>query len=256
MRSLDRQLVSEPSLLAPHFLRECERRARAGPASAQSAVAVAALTWERQERWRELLDSARTRLDLHGPAGSNVWLDAPSGGWLASMSPNFAVREPAGADRQSEGLEERISVSFIPKQAVTRIFERALRQATAAWPGYFSLRAELEGERMTAEPSGGGHGLRGALPGSPLASASGASSQSSFGGWDLSGLDGRVAPPMESERLWPPSFSLNVYLGDPAALYARQRQRSVWFGGLILAVAAAAVTGTSGRAGPSFANIN
>ena len=68
-------------------------------------------------------------------------------------------------------------------------------------------------------------------------------SESGLGGSDLSGLVGTVAPPAEGSSVWPPSLSLSVYLVDPVALYARQRQRTVWFGGLILAVAAAAVTG-------------
>ncbi len=58
----------------------------------------------------------------------------------------------------------------------------------------------------------------------------------------IPGRDLNLGAPFE---LWPqhPTCTISVYLADPAALYARQRQRTLWIGSLIVAAAVTACLG-------------
>jgi signal transduction histidine kinase len=101
-------------------------------------------------------------------------------------------------------------------------------------PPYFTLTAELEGEPVLE-----GHSKTAdSKPAPLLASVSGT----------LSNLVIRPLAAPETaagpERTLPEiRFRLGMLLVDPAALYARQRQRAWWFGGFIVAAAGVAMLG-------------
>jgi signal transduction histidine kinase len=237
--SLRHQLSAAPSLLCAYFIAELERRAQTAPAPVPRAVRALAEQWQYQERLRALIRQLRERVTIQGFVATNLWLDTPAGRWLAMLNPNSPDSGGNTPEQPVTMTNQLSSVRFYPKAVLQRAFEEGLREVGAVYPSYFGLRLELEREGLPVasfSPHIGSAAL--------LATASGVlNATSSPRVNDSKGAEAlRAGPEIES---FPgrPRFTLGIYLVDPQALYARQRQRTLWFGAFILAVAGVAVIG-------------
>ena len=234
--------VWQPSLLTPHFLDETRRLAQGAPA-AENAVRILQQRWQQQEGVRELLRHLRRRVELTGTIGSNVWFDAPSGRWLAVFRRGLA-RDPAASEENPvPGTNSVTMLRLFPKQVVQQAFVEGAASVTL--PPYFALRGELEGEPLLVGPPENAK-VQGRIP-SLLAAASGkivhpgTNASTPTDSPDIADI--AEAAPRIGSASGSLQFQLAVHLADPAALFARQRQRAIWFGAFILAVTAAALVG-------------
>lgn len=214
--SLRDQMLSAPSLLCPYFIGELERRARTAPQSVQATIRALAELWQYQERLRGIVGQMRRSGAFSGLTPTNGWFDANGARWWAVFEPDLArSTTPTPATNRVNSLR------LYPKVVLQQAFQEALREVNPSHPPYFGLGITLEGEAMPVpEPR-----VAKTEPTTLLATVSDTISE-------------RKEPGSAGPR-----FTLGIHLIDPAALYARQRQRTVWFGALILAAAGAAVLG-------------
>ncbi|MHC1765963.1 MAG: sensor histidine kinase [Verrucomicrobiia bacterium] len=221
--------ILRPSLLTPGFLAEAARLAESSPAAVQ---AISALTsaWERQEELRTLLTDLGEQVELEGLPSAVAWFDSGPDRWFAVLAPEQPDAQLAG--ELNFGTNWATAISFYPKRTLVDAFNQV--QPAASLPPYFAVTAELEGEPVLERHSK----TADSKPAPVLALISGT----------LSNLVIRPLAPSEtaagSDRSVPEiRFRLGMLLVDPAALYARQRQRALWFGGFILAAAGVAMLG-------------
>jgi signal transduction histidine kinase len=272
------QVLVAPSLFTPGFLDETERLAQKAPTNVQRAVRALRDCWAQQERLAALLRWVERRQSLGDPIATNLWVGPASNRWLAVLV-SSGVRPSSDAETQereahldtaevlargevaaaedsrtpmdrketldgaSDNLPAATSIRFFPKVLVEWAFTEALREARSAIPAHLSLRMELEGEALSVFPS-------------PTVAGSASEAAQLLAAREGAVVLPAVAPPDHTaEDTSPPAsgglapspsllaFSLRLHLSDPAALYARQRQRTLWFGGLIVASALTAVIG-------------
>jgi signal transduction histidine kinase len=230
-----RRQVDAPSLLTPRFLSEAERLVRTGPRPALEAVRAMQRDWERQEGVRKLVRQLQGRPWLAGVRMTNLWIRIDAQPWLATFRPDDP-KLASGSSRKLVGTNGT-AVTFFPKPILERAFGDALLEPGVTIPPYFALRLELEGEPLT-------------LP-APQASRDNPSRRLAAMAGSLSLASGQgapgVGPPAAGVALelvpGAPTFALSLDLADPASLYARQRQRTLWFGAVILTAALAALIG-------------
>lgn len=235
LQTVERQLTVAPSLLCPYFIAECEQRADSAPEEVKGAVPALRKIWKREERLRELVAAMRERVGDVKSLTANVWLTVASNRWLAVPHPNRFERRSPLSGEVVPVHEGATLISFFPKPALEQMFEEALRANTSGWPSYLAINPELEGESMSVPAAG-----------DTLASQAGAMNASvSLMVTELDPAGNHSEWTREEHPAWaaPPRFALTACLPAPGELYARQRTRSLWFGGLITAVAATAVVG-------------
>lgn len=236
-----RDLVfTAPSTLTPVLLEQAKQMAQRASPEVQASRDALEQCWQHQERFRALMRKIRQRQSLAGQVTTNLWVDALSNRWLVVLGPRQAHQVVPPAAGATGGAEPLRQIRFFPKAIAEQAVREALRQAQAVVPPSFGVRAELEGAEVPLPPLIGGAAVKAGAP--LLASMSGRLSLPVVE--RARGLTPTNPPPVESD-LFPegPAFALTVHLSDPAAFYARQTQRSLWFGALIIAVAAAAVIG-------------
>lgn len=233
------QLFESPSLLCSYFLADAERRVRADVEDRQIAVRALKEAWSYQERWQSLVTALLRQIDIDGGITSNFWFNAESNRWLAVLRPSLWAG-PASVNGEPVSQTNRVtSISFFPAALLDHLFGAVVRDAAGSWPAYFELRAELEGQPMAGAHLGKFGDASSALLAKSAGVVSGAATEILNPGQGAPGRSG-----LESVS-WPsqPRFLLSVFLADPAALYARQNERSLWFSGLIVAVAGVALMG-------------
>jgi signal transduction histidine kinase len=191
----------------------------------------------------------------------------PRGAASISIAP--AAAAPGVAGRLAE-------LRVYPKVVLERAFVRAIRATRVAVPGYFSLTAALEGEpldlggfraALPGTPASAGRlegkpldssGLRAARPGAArvLAEVQDHLTQSGLV-LPVEAMPGETSFPTRPSRgIEPmsgrPQWVLRLCLADPARLFAQQRQRTLLFGGLIVASTLAAVFGLAAARGAFY----
>jgi signal transduction histidine kinase len=227
---------SAPSLLTEYLLAKAAQAAEKEPVAIREALRALAQDWEGKQKVRSLVQLLRTRTELRGPIATNLWLETPSGRYLALVAPGTNQQRTVVSGEANTTTNRITVISFYPKPVVEQAFTEALRETGLALPAYFALQAELEGEPLAVSTPPWRAGAD-----RVLATASGELGQPDQPQGNTSGPVeiGQEGEPRPSH----PRFRLAIGLADPAALYARQRQRTLWFGALILAVASTAVAG-------------
>jgi signal transduction histidine kinase len=230
------QVYQAPSSLIPYFLIDADRRVHDGPADMREAVHALQRDWNHLERERQLLCDLQGQLVLNGILTTNVWFTAASIRWLAMLEPNWIEQHTTADGKPVVTSNEVTAIHFFPRPVVAVAIEDALREAGAAVPPYFTFQVEVAGESFASPREARVSKL------APLAQATGSLALLVARGISLPGEQIQEGPEFEAMPSHPP-FLLSLYLSDPAALYALQRQRTLWFGALVLAVALTAVIG-------------
>jgi signal transduction histidine kinase len=242
LRTLGNQITNAPCVLTSYFLAQAEARALNSPGAPFEAVRALWQVWDRQEAERALLGYVRQRLSPTGVRPTNFWLDATSGRWLVMVQSAGHPGVQEAADPALAFTPGTLVVRFFPKEAVEQAFAKALRDTASALPGYFTLRVSLVDEpldlpNLNQVPAPAGQVA-------PLAQAVGTLTNLLE---RAGGYIGKSEPLSEGPRLEDipthPAYTMSVCLSNPALLYSRQRQRTLWFGALILGVALTACIG-------------
>lgn len=226
VQALARVVKDAPSVLVPYFIEQMKRALEHGPGNLQQAVFKIEQLWKHEERQRKVLRALLERLGTPVPPVTNLWFDDENSRWLALIHPVKAVTRSVQFDSISTTTNEWFGVRLFEKSIVENAFADALQNSGVVLPKYFTLRAELLNEPLqlgsVAYPSAS----------LPIARIAGTLSQ-------------RLKSENSEAEAMPgqPGFALSAYLSNPATLYARQQQRTFWFGGLIMAVTLAAVLG-------------
>jgi signal transduction histidine kinase len=214
-------LVQEPTALTPLLL---DRMKTLAPPTGRAAAAPWRRRWERDEVARALFAGAVTEWRRSGfvnvsvpnhPALSESYLAAPL--WV-HLKETAADTTLASACPQQSWLLTRYSPSPLVLRfyawtecEITNLAERICSDMPAM-PPYFAIALTLGGRTV---PSDSGDTL----------------------------LAERAATGRATTGAPEPRLAASVFLSDPAALYARQRQRTWWFLALVLAAATTAGVG-------------
>jgi signal transduction histidine kinase len=228
------------SLLLPELLNQA--RALIGQApQPRELLDPAERLWSAQARLGRIVSSLE---HLGWPQeATNLWVEAMGRRWFCALG------RAGGAPGPARGLAE---LRVYPKAVLERALVRAIRAAPVAVPGYFSLTAELDGEPL--DPGG----LRAARPGAArvLAEVQEPLAQSGLV-LPVEAMGGETSSPARPRRALEPmpggaQWVLRLCLADPARLFAQQRQRTLLFGGLIVASALAALVGLAAARGAFY----
>lgn len=197
----------EASVFSPHLISEAQRAAgtRAGTSK---QIAVLQGRWEADEKARAVL---RSFLEQHPPG---TWTNGLF--WAGAAGQQFLL---------ALNLESPTRLVIFPQAIVDTALSQAANQSGLLLPGYAQAALDLGGKEMLLGENGFSMVSNSiALP--LLGEASGALS------YFLYPFTANAYP-----------IRLRVFLADRAALYARQRERTLLFGAMILAAALAALAG-------------
>jgi signal transduction histidine kinase len=272
--------LDEPSLLTPQFLSELESLvAEHGGKTAQfrPAISAAQAIWRTQERLHEIAELVRDRKLFRADVATNFWLDSASGSWFCRVNSGQILLP----ERNSEGTwilktNSVMGLWVYPKALIASLVGRLVRESGVAVPEYVNLSVELEHvslglrhppsidfeavptaaevwsrpDRHGRSTRQAGYYLTGTLddnasrPVAILAETMGrfATLPKSWTTENASGEEPRPFAQFE-ETPFKPEFKVQIYLTDPELLFAQQRQRTLLFGGLILASTLTACVG-------------
>jgi len=256
------------SLLLPELLNQARALIDKAP-QPKELLDPAEKLWSAQAR----LGRIAWGLEQHGwpQEATNLWVEAMGRRWFCVLAlPDAAITPTptptpnpfppgaapissaptaAAAPGAARGVAE---LRIYPKVALERAFVRAIRATRVAVPGYCSLTAALEGEPLDSS------GFRAARPGAArvLAEVQDHLAQSSLG-LPAEPMPGETSSPTRPSRgIEPmssrPQWVLRLCLADPARLFAQQRQRTLLFGGLIVASTLAAISGLAAARGAFY----
>jgi len=232
------------SLLLPELLNRARALIDQAP-QPKELLAPAERLWSAQAR----LARIAWAVAQHGwpPEATNLWVEAMGCRWFCVLGMvGGATNAPAVGGSSPGAARGAAELRAYPKVVIERAFVRAIRATRIAVPGYFSLTAGLEGEPLDLS------GFRPARPGAArvLAEVQDQLARSS------PVLPAEAVPAESSSPTEPPSsrphWVLRLCLADPAGLFAQQRQRTLLFGGLIVASTLAAIFGLAAARGAFY----
>ena len=249
------QVLSEPSPLIPILLDQLAALAdtntppqpgvtAAGISGAdtnsplQASVRAWQTLWNARLKLYEIADTIRRTGKLQGVTTANFWIEQDRTRWLCILNPQHVLSPQAPAADDVEITNEVwTQVRFLPEAVAERALALALANSEVKLPDYLGLAAWLEGEPMTTprrwSPSRGTN----AEP-ALMAEVSGR----------LSNLGKLLKAPGGPEIEWEslpsrPRFVLQLYLANPARLFASYRRHALLLAGLVAASAFAALVG-------------
>jgi signal transduction histidine kinase len=205
-----------PTFLTERILEKFLARASRDFPALTNRVATARVLWDMEQRTRPVLRACRD----HGWRSSEMVM-ATDGTPLFVCVANSTVLEtnlvvdhsvhPPQTNAFSSGPSASHLITIIPVSVLDSALRRAGDELAPHWPEFLSAEVELAGERFGITPN-----APGVTPGRDA--------------WPLlATATGRISA--FSAR---PQFTTSVRLCDPDALYAKQRLRLLFFGGLIL----------------------
>jgi signal transduction histidine kinase len=201
------------SLFSPILIAEMERLVR-GTSQEQYAATLKAW-WDANAAARQVLE------DFREQQPTNTWTAAPF--WVDSCVGKFLL---VLGDRRQTPTNSPAEVYFnyllFPRAVVEKALASAAAKSDVSMPPYALAEFEMAGKEIVLSRGQFGATTNGMLP--LLGQAEGA--------WKNLPLNLHSYP-----------FRIRVLLASPEILYARQRQRTLLFGGLIVASAVAAAVG-------------
>ncbi|MSU57868.1 MAG: hypothetical protein EXS35_06750 [Pedosphaera sp.] len=212
-----------PSLLSERLFSGLDERVQADSAVLANRVSAARTVWELEENARRVLDAWRN--DHRGHAGV-FWTENEQGRYFifsqtsSYIETNAVISPTSAVTNVFQGVD--FIVTVIPDSVVDATLRRAAADLGARWPRYLSAEFEMAGQRFGVTPWALGTTQR----------------------WDRQPLLASRADVLSRARVvghYP--FKLTVWLADPDLLYAKQQQRLLLFGALIVAAAIVALAG-------------
>ena len=227
-----RRLALSPSMFSSRLLDELEAQAEALDPSWTRTVGEWRSLLQSADRARELLRQLPASNDP-GPDPTEVTLETGRFYVVVTRRKGGAAESVAAG----ETSPKRTMATIIPLALVEEAMQRVLTRARPAWPAYLGISAVVG--QSPSEP--------------PVTNLAGAEGQSTLGQRVKPGSAGDAlgdAPELLVRRTVLSAvdelalpFTVSVVLADRAALFARQRQRTWIFGGLVLAAAGVAALG-------------
>jgi signal transduction histidine kinase len=262
LKQLEFEIRYRPSLLSAALINQAESSLAKDPTIAKRVNALRVLCAARDVQ-RDLAE--RIKL-LRGPTTvgtiTNFWLRTPGQRWFCIVQPIRVLSAQVVAARGTNQIVSAHTNIFtevipFPESFLTQSFGESLVQAHISLPDYFGIAIELEGEPVslpapwTKMPSvidarslGGDQSQlvkvlsEASLPPARLAEQQITLSQPASRS-EADKTESQQFDALPSH----PRLTLSVLLADPRLLYARQRQRQIIFGTLMVFSVAAALIG-------------
>ena len=207
-------ITFRPSFFSMRLVAEAERVAKG--TDSETKVAALKTWWEAEQKAFLVLD------DFMEQYPANTW--QPGGYWLNSSIGKFLLLVGDPLSISTNFVFPNLFL-MIPQPLVEKALATAETQSGITVPPYARAEFQMAGQTVSLPPNETTIATDGVLP--ALGQAD--------GNWK--GLPGLSTP--NRELTYP--FRIRVLLASPDVLYARQRQRTWMFGGLIVASAVAAV---------------
>ncbi|MCL5097491.1 MAG: HAMP domain-containing histidine kinase [Candidatus Omnitrophica bacterium] len=247
---LSYQAHAAPSIFIHRLFTQSERLAKPLSATVKESLQTLRQAWDADERLRQLAHQLETKIPLAQPLVTNIWLNSTQGQWFVLINPSRRFIRISLEGKPVTLTNATTTARFFPKPFVEHAFRVALSNAMPNLPPYFALGVELGGEPILLtgdQPGGLGFKDRPLV----LAQSSTSLSQSANPLKSASRSDElgpRSDGPFQTGRAresFPsqPAFTLRVLLANPALLYARHRERTVWIALFLATATAAALLG-------------
>jgi hypothetical protein len=232
LSELLRLQLQAPCLLTSDLLATAERFVQSRSGQSLDAVRGLVTEWQEQERLRELVHRVQDLHVVRELSATNCWTDNRTERWLALVTTQFApTSSPQLGTSPTNGA---YVIRFLSRRALEVAVADGLRVSGIPIPAYCALQVDLEGEGLDLSARGSHTNLQDNVS-ALLASSPGVLTIAPAASRSRSDAIGLASAPAQAR------FKLALFLADPALLYARQRQRTLWFGAFIVAVALAAV---------------
>ncbi len=237
--AIPRQVLQSPSPLVPALLTQLEELV-ATDTTLQAGVDAWRTLWNARLKLRDIAEAVRRTGKLYGLATANFWIEHDQSRWLCLLNPERSM-PPGGSNGGpvETANQAGIEVRFLPRSAVERALVRALENSEVKLPAYLGIAVWLEGEPLTLPPrwSPGR-----ATNSTPLFLAEGNGSLS-----DVARLRRTTDGPIMDWEWLPsrPRFVVQLYVADPALLFASYRRHALLLAGLVAASAFAALVGVA-----------
>ncbi len=236
-RAIPDQVLRSPSPLIPGLLDQLAGIAGTNTVL-QAGVAAWRTLWDARLKLHDIAEAVRRTGKLRGLTTANFWFDYDQTRWLCILNPehNWEFTGANGGPVESTN-EVWTTVRFLPKAVAEQALARALENSQVKLPGYLGLVAWLEGEPLTLPERWSPGRSTNAAP-ALLAEANGG----------LSNLGVLQKTPKGPEIEWEglpsrPRFVLQLYVADPALMFASYRRHALLLAGLVAASAFAALIG-------------
>jgi signal transduction histidine kinase len=203
------------SVFSPNLIDETARVAR-GTALEQYAATL--------KDWWNANEAARTVFqDFREQHPTNTWKTAPF--WVNSRIGNYLLilgDRWVAPTNSIAPAEPRYPYLMLPQAVLEKALAGSVKQSEISLPSYATVEFEFGGKAIDLSRERTAENTNSALP-------------------LLGQADGILKDLPQNQHSYP--FRIRVSLASPEILYARQAQRSRWFGALIVASAVAAVMG-------------
>jgi len=231
------QVLHAPSPLIPRLLAQLEQIAGTDQALRASVAAWRTL-WDARLKLHDIAAAVRQTGKLRGLTTANVWVEHGGTRWLCLLTPSQSSRFTAANGSLNEATNELWTlVRFLPKAVAERALLRALENSEVKLPAYLGISAWLEGEPLELPERWSRSQTTNTAP-LLLAEANGALSAPAR----MRKSEGE--PEVEREMLPSrPRFVLQLYVADPALMFASYRRHVMLLAGVVAASALAAFVG-------------
>jgi signal transduction histidine kinase len=231
------QVLHASSPLIPVLLDQLQELAGTNTAL-QVGVGAWRTLWNARLKLYDIADAIRQTGELRGVTTTNSWIEYDQTRWLCILNPGPAltVETENGVARQpTNGFWT--AVRFLPKSVVEQALAREFETSEVKLPSYLGLTVWLEGEPLNL-PKRWCPGRDAPSARAVLAETTGALSATTK-------LQEAPAGPDTDHQMLPshPRFGLQLYLADPARLFASYRRHAMLMAGLVAASAFAALIG-------------
>jgi len=237
--AIPRQVLHSPSPLIPALLNRLGELAGTNT-TLQAGVDAWRTLWGARLKLYDIAEAVRQTGKLRGLTTANFWIEHDRVRWLCLLNPQLSSPpEPVNGGLVESTNYVCTEVRFLPRSLVERALVRALENSEVKQPAYLGLAAWLEGEPLTL-PARWSPGRDTNSAPLFLVEANGSLSGSAK---LRETSDGAI---MDWE--WLPSrprFVVQLYVADPALLFASYRRHALILAGLVGASAFAALIGVA-----------
>jgi signal transduction histidine kinase len=222
LRIIAQAISNCPSILSSRLIAEAQRVAPISAVDAWQSVAVLKAWWDSEEKTREVLRDFQQQHPLGARSNALLWVASSGGRFL--LAPDYQPELDATTGRRGAPSSSPRRLVIFPEAVVDKALTAALAKADLSLPPYAVAGLEIGGSKLVLQGNQFSMGTNSLLL-PILGDASGS-------------LVALSEVPVES---FP--FRARIFLADSHLLYARQHQRTLLFGAIILASTFAALVG-------------
>jgi signal transduction histidine kinase len=237
--AIPRQVLHSPSPLVPALLDQLEELVRTNT-TLQAGVEAWRTLWSARLKLHDIAEAVRQTGKLRGLTTANFWIEHDQSRWLCLLNPERSIPpSPANGGPVESTNDVWTGVRFLPQSVVERALVRALENSEVKLPAYLGIAAWLEGEPLTLPARWS--------PGRDTNSAPLFLSEANGSLSDLARLRRTSDGPVLDWEWLPsrPRFVVQLYVADPALLFASYRRHALMLAGLVAASAFAALIGVA-----------